>query len=115
VSIPSECKGIERLRLTCSIQDCIYDAQKILDLCCNLVILDKDTRQFSFIHASIREYLLQLPEYSASAINSLAVERCLKCFMFDDNDSIGENWPNEDKSGDSDRPELSFRRYAICH
>lgn len=35
--------------------------------------------------------------------------------MFDDDDSISENWPNEDKSGDSDRPELSFRRYAICH
>jgi hypothetical protein len=78
-------------------------------------MLDKDTGQFSFVHASVREYLLQLPEYSVSEINSLAAGRCLVYFMFDDDDSVSESCSNEDEADDRHRPDSSFREYAICH
>lgn len=67
------------------------------------------------MHASVREYLLQLPEYSLSAINFAAAMRCLACFMFDDEDTASESSSNEDKASDSDGADSSFREYAICH
>lgn len=79
-------------------------------------MLDTNTKQFSFVHASVREYLLQLPEYSASAINYLAAARCLAYLMFgDDGGSVSESWSNKEKAGGHDRPESSFREYAVCH
>lgn len=65
-----------------------YNSQLILDLCCNFVTLDDDFGRFSFVHASVREYLQQLPEYSMSICNFIAAQRCLEIFIFDDEDGI---------------------------
>lgn len=52
------------------------------------------------MHASVREYLLQLPMYSITAINSLAAGRCLAYLMSDDDVGDGgasESWSNKEK------------------
>ncbi|KAL4919657.1 hypothetical protein BDW62DRAFT_199672 [Aspergillus aurantiobrunneus] len=76
-----------------------YDTKTILDLCCNFVALDDDSRCFFFVHASVREYLQSLPEYSLSMVNFTAAKRCLELFIFDQDDS----------------PDSPFRQHAICN
>ena len=83
-----------------------YNAQTILDLCCNFVSLDESTQRIFFVHASVREYLQGLPSYSISMNNFVAAKRCLELFMFDDEDGI---------DSDIDDGIDSFREYAICH
>lgn len=83
-----------------------YNAQMILDLCCNFVSLDESSQQISLVHASVREYLQMLPEYSISMNNFVAAKRCLDLFMFDDEDTTDV---------DIDNGIDSFREYAICH
>ncbi|KAJ5593129.1 hypothetical protein N7537_010033 [Penicillium hordei] len=72
------------------------DAQLVLDLCCNFVIFDHNLKRFSFIHASVLEYLQALPEYSVSNTNSIAAKR------------------TEDETDSLESPE-SFRDYAISY
>ena len=50
---------------------------EILDICCNLVVYDATLDVFRLAHLSVREFLEKRPEYSESAINSLAAEVCL--------------------------------------
>ena len=51
--------------------------EQVLQLCCNFVTYDATLNIFRFAHLSVREFLEQQPEYSASATNSLAAEVCL--------------------------------------
>ncbi|KAH8689133.1 hypothetical protein BGW36DRAFT_466680 [Talaromyces proteolyticus] len=51
---------------------------EILDVCCNLVVLDQQLDIFRFAHLSVREYLESRPEYSPTSVHSLALETCLK-------------------------------------
>jgi hypothetical protein len=51
--------------------------EQVLQLCCNFITYDATLNIFRFAHLSVREFLEQRPEYSASATNSLAAEICL--------------------------------------
>ncbi|RMJ27936.1 ankyrin repeat protein [Aspergillus sp. HF37] len=98
----------------------VYSTQTILDLCCNFVVLDEDLGQFSFVHASVREYLQLLPEYSVSMNNYTAAKRCLEYFIFGDEDvtqarSISSQGSSPPSSSDVDNGLDLFREYAICH
>ena len=62
-------------------QSCEND---ILRLCRNLVVLDSDNsrkRHIRFAHQSVREYLLQKPQYIAMEQHILATERCLDIYL----------------------------------
>jgi hypothetical protein len=50
---------------------------QILDLCCNLVVRDKNSLEFRFAHLSVQEYLEGRPEFSEEAVNACAVSRCI--------------------------------------
>ncbi|KAK2468826.1 hypothetical protein H9L39_19588 [Fusarium oxysporum f. sp. albedinis] len=52
-------------------------SDQILDLCCNLVVLDTQLDTFRFAHLSVREYLEKLEGYGSSFSNALAAETCL--------------------------------------
>lgn len=49
----------------------------ILDLCCNFVIHDEHRDVFQFAHASVEEFLRDLPEFSLPNSNALLAESCL--------------------------------------
>ncbi|KAL8769068.1 MAG: hypothetical protein Q9209_004854 [Squamulea sp. 1 TL-2023] len=51
--------------------------QEILNLCCNLVILDNAVNVFRFAHASVREFLESLPRFNHLNIGAQAAEECL--------------------------------------
>jgi hypothetical protein len=46
----------------------------IIDLCCSFVTFDESLDMFHFAHPSVREFLEDLPEYSAPLSNALAAE-----------------------------------------
>jgi hypothetical protein len=50
---------------------------QVLDLCCNMVVFDSTLDTFRFAHLSVREFLEKQPEYTSTAINSLAAETCI--------------------------------------
>ncbi|MCJ1248784.1 hypothetical protein MMC30_006003 [Trapelia coarctata] len=50
---------------------------QILDMCCNFVVYDATLDVFRFAHLSVPEFLEKRPEYSSTAVNSLAAEICL--------------------------------------
>ena len=52
----------------------------ILRLCRNLVVFDSGRQVFQFAHQSVREYLLQKPEYTLLEQHALAAERCLDVY-----------------------------------
>lgn len=58
----------------------------IVDICCLFVVLDHVQKTFAFAHASVAEYLKQLPEYGISQINFLVARRCLKSLIGEDGD-----------------------------
>jgi ankyrin repeat protein len=49
----------------------------ILDVCCNIVILDTELDIFRFAHLSVREYLEGRADYAASEMHTIVLERCL--------------------------------------
>ncbi|KAH0556821.1 hypothetical protein GP486_005389 [Trichoglossum hirsutum] len=51
--------------------------EKILNICCNLIVLDPELNIFRFAHLSVREFLEQRPDYISTVTHSLAAERCL--------------------------------------
>jgi len=54
---------------------------KILDLCCNFVIYDEHRDIFPFVHASVEEFLRNLPTYSVPKSNAVVAECCLALLM----------------------------------
>ncbi|KAM3075671.1 hypothetical protein ACMFMG_007803 [Clarireedia jacksonii] len=54
---------------------------QLLDMCCNLVVWDRDSKIFRFAHLSVREYLEDRIGYSQEDTHLLAAERCLIEFM----------------------------------
>lgn len=96
-----------------------YNSQLILELCCNFVTLDDDFGRFSFVHAFVREYLQQLPEYSMSICNFIAAQRCLEFFIFDDEDGIDSDQmslsPDDSIGVGNGHSDFWFCEYAICH
>lgn len=53
----------------------------ILDICCNLVVLDEELDIFRFAHLSVREYLETRSDYAPNEGHALAVERCLLTYL----------------------------------
>ncbi|KAL8783475.1 MAG: hypothetical protein Q9213_004612 [Squamulea squamosa] len=51
--------------------------QEILNLCCNLVILDDAVNVFRFAHASVREFLESLPRFDPLDIGTQTAGECL--------------------------------------
>lgn len=60
-----------------SLAPTILGKDELLDLCCNLVVLDLTLDIFGFAHHSVREFLEELPAYSAPSFNTLATKRRL--------------------------------------
>ncbi|KAI9772569.1 MAG: hypothetical protein M1839_002451 [Geoglossum umbratile] len=50
---------------------------QMLELCCNLIVLDTDLNIFRFAHLSVREYLEKREEYALASTHATAAERCL--------------------------------------
>jgi ankyrin repeat protein len=55
----------------------------LLDICCNMVVLDSEQNVFRFAHLSVREYLEGRRDYTLFATHSLAFERCLDVLTFE--------------------------------
>ena len=53
----------------------------LLDMCCNLVVLDVELDVFRFAHLSVREYIEDLDEYTNIEIHKLAAERCIDTYI----------------------------------
>jgi hypothetical protein len=50
----------------------------ILDISCNLVLLDKTLDVFRFAHLSIREYFEKFPEFFPEASHSIVAMSCMR-------------------------------------
>ncbi|RDW62024.1 hypothetical protein BP6252_11457 [Coleophoma cylindrospora] len=59
----------------------VLSRDHLLDMCCNLVVLDMEFDIFRFAHLSVREYLEGRAEYSHVEAYLLAAERCLLEFV----------------------------------
>ena len=51
---------------------------QVLDMCCNLLVLDEESGTFRFAHLSVREYLEDCEDFTSTKVNASVVERCLK-------------------------------------
>ena len=54
---------------------------QLLDMCCNMVVLDKGLDIFRFAHLSVREYLEGCGDYTETETHTLAVERCIDTYV----------------------------------
>lgn len=70
-------------------------SERILDICCNLVVLD-DQGVFRFAHLSVREYLETLPAFAAEECNACVLERCIEAYR-----NTTDHWRHQ-KSGSHD-------------
>jgi len=52
--------------------------QVILDICCNLVVLDETLQVFRLAHLSVREFLEKLPEFSSTKSHATVATCCMK-------------------------------------
>jgi hypothetical protein len=50
----------------------------ILDICCNLIVLDKTLNVFRFAHLSVREFLEKLPEFAPPSSHSMVATICMR-------------------------------------
>ena len=57
------------------------DAYQLLDVCCNLIVLDEESHILRFAHLSVREYFEQLPGYSGLESHVMALERCIDIYL----------------------------------
>ena len=56
--------------------DCIrLSNSDLLNMCCNMVVLDAELNVFRFAHLSVREYLEGRQDYTAIEMHTLAIER----------------------------------------
>jgi ankyrin repeat protein len=54
----------------------------VLDICCNMVVLDSAQDVFRFAHLSVREYLERRGDYTPFTTHTLASEKCLDVLTF---------------------------------
>lgn len=54
---------------------------QLLDMCCNMVVLDKELEIFRFVHLSVREYLESRGDYTEIETHTLALERCVDIYI----------------------------------
>jgi hypothetical protein len=50
----------------------------ILDICCNLIVLDRTLNVFRFAHLSVREFLEKLPEFAPPSSHSMVATICMR-------------------------------------
>lgn len=55
----------------------------VLDVCCNLVILDANMDAFGFAHVSVQDFFEDKPKHSKDEINCIAFKTCLTILEFD--------------------------------
>ncbi|KAH6666813.1 hypothetical protein B0J14DRAFT_659379 [Halenospora varia] len=53
----------------------------LLNMCCNLLVLDPETNCFRFSHLSVRGYFEVQPDYNWGSINKMAAARCVNVFI----------------------------------
>ncbi|KAI4129777.1 MAG: hypothetical protein LQ338_002087 [Usnochroma carphineum] len=58
---------------------------QVLNLCCNLVVLDDTLNVFRFAHASVRDFLEEQPGFESQAINVSAAEEALQYALSEKN------------------------------
>jgi hypothetical protein len=57
------------------------DAATLLEICCNLLVLDDVLHTFRFAHLSVREYLESRPEYVKIELHKPVAENCLSLLI----------------------------------
>lgn len=62
-------------------QHTFLDTSQLLDVCCNLLVLDDELDTLRFAHLSVREYFEGLPGYTRADIHVLALERCIDMYI----------------------------------
>lgn len=63
---------------TCSCEETIIVSEnQLLDICCNLIVLNDELTTFQFAHLSVREYFELSENFSKVQANSLVVQRCI--------------------------------------
>lgn len=53
----------------------------LLDICCNLLVLDEELKTFRFAHLSVREYLQLNAKFNEVETNTLVLERCIDIYL----------------------------------
>lgn len=60
--------------------------RELLDMCCNLLVLDEELKMFRFAHLSVREYLELSRNFNQVEANALVVQRCVDVYIFEQQD-----------------------------
>ena len=61
---------------------CVFlDERGLLDICCNLIVLDEELDTFRFAHLSVQEYLELSEDFSKFEANALALRRCVDVYI----------------------------------
>lgn len=60
--------------------------RELLDICCNLLVLDEELNTFRFAHLSVREYLEDLKDFNNIEANTLVLQRCVDVYLFEQQD-----------------------------
>jgi hypothetical protein len=61
---------------------------KLIDVCCNLIVVDTELNIFRFAHLSVREYLEHREEYALYRTHAVAAERCISTLITNSKISI---------------------------
>jgi hypothetical protein len=104
------------------------EVSQLLDMCCNMVVLDEKLDLFRFAHLSVREYLESRGDYTEIEIHSLVVERCVDELSSEQHELIGKEnrelspyatlyWPVHYQSIENhqcmDRPIRTIRQFLF--
>jgi ankyrin repeat protein len=88
--------------------------EELLDICCNLIVLDESLDTFRMAHLSVREYFEQKSDFDKITVNSLAAESCIDTLMASDGIDEGFrdfkfyatiSWPEHCQEISSDGPQ----------
>jgi hypothetical protein len=66
----------------------------LLNICCNMLVLDSELDVFRFAHLSVQEYLQGLHNNSVDNANAVVVDRCLQVYLNDqqiEHASVGQH------------------------
>jgi ankyrin repeat protein len=80
---------------------------QMLDICCNLIVLDTELDVFRFAHLSVREFLEGRGEYETAAAHAMAAERCLLV-------CLANSWFS-DLTSDAMLANQTFENYAVLY
>ncbi|PWY91746.1 ankyrin [Aspergillus sclerotioniger CBS 115572] len=65
-----------------SVNSTTVSARCVLDYCCNLVAIDTLADTFRFAHATVREFLETLADYSVHEASTTVSKRCLSTYLW---------------------------------